>query len=281
MPSTHVSPSAITSNPLFNCPHALNTHFTKCHHLKPPFQLPPCPQYTFHPVPSPQTPFSTAPMPSIHISPSAITSNPLFNCPHALNTHFTQCHHLKPPFQLPPCPQHTFHPVPSPQTPFSTAPMPSIHISPSATTSNPLFNCPPCPQNTFHPVPPPPCPFSTAPMPSKHISPSATISNPLFNCPYSRKTHFTQCHHLRWAVKSRLYTWHQLSVANTVTNSLTTHGSRKCAIRCRPVVTTEQMENTHDPKRRPSQNDMRLALPSHAFQLSARTSYLPGKHSHF
>ena len=62
---------------------------------------------------APQTPFSTAPMPSKHISPNANTSNPLFNCPHALKTHFTQCQHLEPPFQLPPCPQNIFHPVPT------------------------------------------------------------------------------------------------------------------------------------------------------------------------
>ena len=187
MPSKHSSHSANTSNPLFNCPHALKTHFTQCQHLQPPFQLPSCPQNIFHPVPTPQTPFSTAPMPSKHISPSANTSNPRFNCPHALKTHFTQCQHLKPPFQLPPCPQNTFHPVPTPQTPFSTAPMPSKHISPtSANTSNPLFNCPhalkihftqcqhlkppfqlpPCPQNTFHPVPTPQTSFSTCCMPT-------------------------------------------------------------------------------------------------------------------
>ena len=172
---------------------SLKTHFTQCQHLKPPFHLPPCPENTFHQVPTPQTPFSPAPMPSKHISPSANTSNPLFNCPHALKTHFTQCQHLKPPFHLPPCPQNTFHPVPTRETPFSTAPMPSKHISPSANTSNPLFNCPhalkthftrrqhlkpplqlpPCAQNTLHPVPTPQTPFSTAPMPSKHISPSA------------------------------------------------------------------------------------------------------------
>ena len=201
-----------TSN-LFTCPHALKTHFTQCQHLKPPFQLPPCPQNTFHPVPTRETPFSTAPMLSTHISPSANTSSPLFNCPHALKTHFTQCQHLKhplqltpcpqnalhpvptpkAPLQLPPCPENTFHPGPTPQTPFPTAPMPSKHISPSANTSNPLFICPhaskthfaqcqhvkpplqlpPCPQNTFHPVPTPQTSFSTAPMPSKHISPSA------------------------------------------------------------------------------------------------------------
>ena len=185
MPSKHISPSANTSNPLFTCPHALKTHFTQCQHVKPPFQVPPCPQDTFHPVPTPQTPFSPAPMPSKHISAGANTSNPLCNCPHALKTHYTQCQHLKPPFQLPPCPQNTFHPVPTPQTPFSTAPMPSKHISPSANTSNPLFNCPhalkthfthcqhlkpplqlpPCPQNTFHSVPTPQTPFSPAPMP--------------------------------------------------------------------------------------------------------------------
>ena len=145
VPSKHISPSNNTSNPLFNCPHALKTHFTqcqhlkplfncphalkthctKCQHLKPPFQLPSCPQNIFHPpLPTRQTPFSTAPMPSKHISHGANTSNPLFNCPHALKTHFThQCQHLQPPFQLPPCPQNIFHPMPTPQTPFSTAPM--------------------------------------------------------------------------------------------------------------------------------------------------------------
>ena len=132
MPSDHISPSANTSNPLHNSPHAHKTDFTQCQHLKPPSQLPPCPpthfthcqhlkphlqlsaspQNTFHPVPTPQTPFSTTPLPSKHISPSATISNPVFNCPHALKTHFTQCQHLKPPFQLPPCPQNTFHPLP-------------------------------------------------------------------------------------------------------------------------------------------------------------------------
>ena len=148
-------------------------------------------------MPTPQTPFSTHPMPSKHISPSANTSNPLFNLLHALKTHFTQCQHLTPPFQLPPCPQNIFHPVPTPQTPFSTAPMPSKHISHSANTSNPLFNCPPCLQNTFHPVPTPRTPFSTPPMPSKHISSNANTSHPLFNCPHALKTYFTQSQHLK------------------------------------------------------------------------------------
>ena len=180
MPSTHIPPNANTSNPLFNSPHALKTHFTPCQHLKPPFQLTPCPENTFHPVPK-ETPFSTA-----------------F---HALRTHFTQCQHLKPPFQLPSCPQNTFHPMPTPQTPFPTASMPSKHISPNANTSNPLFNSPhalkthftqcqhlqppfqlpPCPQNTFHPVPTPQTPFSTPPMPLTHISHSANTSSSLFN----------------------------------------------------------------------------------------------------
>ena len=142
MASKHISPNANTSNPLFKFPNALKTHFTQCQHLTRPFQLPPCHQNIFHPMQTPQTPFSTPLMPSKHISPSANTSNPLFNCPHALKTYFTQCQHLKPPFQLPPCPQNIFHPVPTPQTPFSTAPMPSKHISPNANTSNPLFNCP-------------------------------------------------------------------------------------------------------------------------------------------
>ena len=140
LPSKHISHSANTSNPLFNCPHALKTHFTQCQHLKPPFQLPPCPENTFHTVPTPQTPFSTHPMPSKHISPSANTSHTLSNCPHALRTHLTQCQHLIPLFQLPPCRQNTFYLVPTPQTPFSTAPMPWRHISPSANTSNPRFN---------------------------------------------------------------------------------------------------------------------------------------------
>ena len=138
----HISPSANTSNPLFNCTHTMKTHFTPCQHLKPPFQLPPCPQNIIHPVTTPHTPLSIAPMPSTHISPNANTSNPLFNCHHALKTYFTQCQHLKPPFRLPPCPQNTFHPVTTPQTLFSTAPMPSKHISHSANTSKPLFNCP-------------------------------------------------------------------------------------------------------------------------------------------
>ena len=185
MPTKHISHSANISNPRFDCPHALKTHFTQCQHLKPPIHLPPCPQNTFHLVATPQTPFSTAPMPSKHMSHSANTSNPLFNCPHALKSHFTQWQHLKPPFQLPPCPQNRFHTVPTPQTPFSTAPMPSKHISPNANTPNPRFHCPhalkthftqcqhikppfqlpPCPQNKFHPVPTPQAPFSTAPMP--------------------------------------------------------------------------------------------------------------------
>ena len=193
MLSTHISPSANTSNPVFTCPDALKTHFTRRQHVKPPLQLPPCPQNIFHPVPTPQTPFATAPMLSTHISPSANTSNLLFNCPHAPETHFTQCQHLKPPFHLPPCRKNTFHPAPTRQTPFSPAPMPSKHISPSANTSSPLCNyphalkthftlcqhlkppsqLPPCPENTFQPVPTPQTPFSSAPMPVKHISPSA------------------------------------------------------------------------------------------------------------
>ena len=206
MPSKHISPSANTSNPLFNCPHALKTHFTQCQHrqtpfcncphalkthftqcqhLKRPFHLPPCRQNTFHPAPTRETHFATAPMRAKHISTSDNTSNPLFNCSHALKTHFTRRQHVKPPLQLPPCPQNTFHPVPTRETPSATARMPSKHISPSANTSNPLFICPhagkthltqhqhvkpplqlpPCPQNTFHPVPTPQTPFSPAPMP--------------------------------------------------------------------------------------------------------------------
>ena len=138
---TH-SPSANTLNPLFNSPHALKTYFTQCQHLKPPVQLPPWPHNTPQPMLGPLTPFSTAHMPSKHFSHRANTSNPLFNCPHALKTHFTRCRHLKSPFQLPPCPENVSHPVPTPQTPFPTAPMPPKHISPSANTSNPLFNSP-------------------------------------------------------------------------------------------------------------------------------------------
>ena len=177
MPSKHISHNANTSNALYNCSHALKTHFTRqCQHLEPPFQLPPCPQNIFHTVPTPQTPLSTAPMPSKHIPPSANTSNPLFNYPHALKTCFTQCENLKPPFQLPPCPQNIFHPVQTPRTPSLTPPMPSKHISFSANTSNPLFiyrhalktyrtQCQhlkrplqllPCPENTFHPPVPTP-----------------------------------------------------------------------------------------------------------------------------
>ena len=217
MPSKHFSHRANTLNPLFNCPHALKTHFTRCRHLKSPFQLPPCPQNIFHIVPTPQTPFSTAPIPFKHASPRANTSNPLFNSPHALKTYFTQCQHLKPPFQLPPCPGNIFHKVPAPQTPFSTSPMPPRNISHSANTPNPLFNCPhalkthftqcqhlkpplqlpSCPQNIFHTVPAPQTPFSTPPMPSKHILPSANTSNPLPNCPHALKTYFTQCQHVK------------------------------------------------------------------------------------
>ena len=239
MPSKHISHSANTSNPLFNCPHALKTHFThQCQHLKPPFQLTQCPQNTFHTVPTPPIPFSTHPVPSKHISPNANASNPLFNCPHALKTRFTHCQHLKPPFQLPPCPQNTFHTMPTPQTPVSTAPMPSKHISPNANTSNPLFNSPhalqthftqckhlkppfqlpPCPQNTFHPVPTPQTPFSTAPMTSKHISPNANTSNPLFNFPHAFKTYFGQCQHLKPPFKLPRYpqnTFHTMPTPQT------------------------------------------------------------------
>ena len=196
MPSKNISPSANSSNTLCNCPHALKIHFTQCQHLKPPFQLHPCPQTTFHPVATPQNSFSTAPMAAKHMSPSANILNALFKSQHALKTHFGQYQHLKPPLQLPPCPQTTFHPVPTCQTPFTTAPMPSKHISASANTSNPPLQLPPCLQNTFHPVPTPRTPFATAPMPSKHISPSANMSNPLCNCPHALKAHFTQCQHL-------------------------------------------------------------------------------------
>ena len=212
-----MSPSANTSNPLFHCPHALKTHFTKWEHLKLPFQLPPCPQNIFHTVPTPQTPLLNAPMPSQHISPSANTSNPLSNCSHALKKYFTQCQHLKPPFQLPRCPETMFHTVPTPQAPSSIALMPSKHISPNANTSHPLFNyphalkthftqcqhlklpfqLPPCPLNIFHTVPTPQTPFSIAPMPSKHIAPSANTSSPLFKCLHALETHFTQCQHLK------------------------------------------------------------------------------------
>ena len=161
MPSKQISPSANTSNPLFNCPHALKRHFTQCQHINPPFQLPQCPQNIFHTVQTPQPPFSTAPMPSKQISPSANTPNPLFNCPHALKTHYTQCQHLNPPFQLPPGPPNTFHPVPTPQTLSSTAPKPSKHISANANTSNYLFNCPHALKNIFHPMPTPQTLFSS------------------------------------------------------------------------------------------------------------------------
>ena len=217
MPAKHISPSANTCNPLCICSHARKTHLTQCQHLEPHFQLLPCPENTFHPVPTPETPFATAPVPAKHILPSANTSNPLFNCPHALKTHFNQCQHLKPPLLLPPCPQNTFYPVPTPPTPFSTAPVPSNHISPSANTSNPLFNCPhafkthltqcqylkppfqlpSCPQNTFHPVPTSQTCFSTPRMPSKHISPSANTSSQLCNCPHALGTHFTQYQYLK------------------------------------------------------------------------------------
>ena len=55
MPSKHISSGANTSNPLFNSPHALKTHFTRCQHLKPRLQVPPCPQNTVHPVPTPSS----------------------------------------------------------------------------------------------------------------------------------------------------------------------------------------------------------------------------------
>ena len=141
MPAKHISPSANTSNPVCNSPHALKTYLIQCQHLKPPFPLIPCPQNTFHTIPTPPTPFSTAFMPSKHISPNANTSDPLFNCPHAMKTHFTQCQHLRAPFQLPPSPQNIFHPLLTPETTFSTAPIPSKHISHHANTSNPLSNC--------------------------------------------------------------------------------------------------------------------------------------------
>ena len=101
---------------------ALNTYFTE--------------------VLSPQKPFSTAPMPSKHILPTAINSKPLFNCPAAFKTRFTDSYHLKPPFQLPRYSQKTVYPLPPPPKAFSNAPMPSKHISGTATTSNHLFKCP-------------------------------------------------------------------------------------------------------------------------------------------
>ena len=133
MPEKHISHSANTSNPLFNRPHAL--------------------KHTFHPLPTPQTPFSTAPMPSNthftqcqpqcqhlkppfqpppwgHISHSANTSNPLFNCPHALK-----------------------HTCANTSNPLFNRPHGGTHISPTANTSNPLFNCPHALKNTFHPLP--------------------------------------------------------------------------------------------------------------------------------
>ena len=161
MPSKHISSNANTSNPLFNCPHAIKTHFIQCQHLKPPLQLLPCRRNIFHPVPTPHTPFSTAPVPSKHISPSANTSHALFNCPAALKTYFTQCQHLKPPFHLPPCPQNTFRTVPTPQTPFSSAPMPEKTHFTQCQHLKPPHQPPPCPQNIFHTVPTPQAPFST------------------------------------------------------------------------------------------------------------------------
>ena len=134
-----ISPIVTTSIRLSNCPYALKTHFTYCHHLQPPFQVPPCTQKTFHQVPPAQTPLTTAPMPSKQSSSSAITSKPILNCLHALQTRFTHCHQLHTPCRLPPCPPNTFQRLPPLPTPFSTAPMPSEHISPGATTSNPLF----------------------------------------------------------------------------------------------------------------------------------------------
>ena len=218
MQSKHISHRANTSNPLFNSPHALRTSFTRCQHVKPPFQLPPCPQNTFHPVPTHQTPFPTAPIPPKHISQSASTSNPLFNCPHALKkhlshsantsnplfnsphalrTHFTQCQHHEPPFHLPPCPENIFHKVPTPQTPFPTAAMPSKHISPDASSSNPLFNCPDALKTYFTQGKNLKPPIQLTRCPQKHISTSANTSHPLFNCPHALKTHFNQCHHLK------------------------------------------------------------------------------------
>ena len=170
MPWKHISHSANTSHPLFNSPHALKSYFTQWQHLKPPFQLPSCPQNTFHPMPTPQTPFSAAPMPSENISPSANTSDPLFNSRHALKTYFTQCQHLKPHFQLPPCSQNMIHPC--------------QHLKPRS-------QLPQCPENIFHPMRTPEIPFSTAPMPSNHISPNANTSDPLFNCCHALESHLT------------------------------------------------------------------------------------------
>ena len=237
MPAKHISPGANTSNPLCNCAHALTNIYSQCKHLEPPFELPPCPQNTFHLAPTPENPFATAAIPSKHISPSANTSNPHFTCPHALKTYFTQCQHLKPPLQLPPCPQNTFHLVKTPKIPSSTAPMLAKHISPSANTLNPLFNCPhalktyftqcqhlkplfncpharkthftrrqhlkppfqlpACPKIRFHPVPTPHTPFATASMPSKNISTSANTPNTLCNCTHALQTHFIQCKHIK------------------------------------------------------------------------------------
>ena len=174
------------------------------------------PENIFHPVPTPQTPFSTPPMSSKHISPSANTSNPLFNSPHSLKTYCTQCQHLKPDFQLRPCPQKKFLPVLAPQTTFAGAPMPSKHTSPTSNARS-HFSTTPCPHNIFHPVPTRQTTLSGAPMPSQHISPGANTSQPLFNCPHTLKTqltsantsnplfnfphalktHFTQCQHLK------------------------------------------------------------------------------------
>ena len=183
MPSKHGSPSGITLNALFNYPHALKPHFTRCHHLKPPFQLLPCPQNIFHLLPPPGTPFSTTSMPSKHLSRSATSLKPLFNCRHAVKIRCTQCQHLKLHFQLPPCPQNTFHPVPSPQRPFSTPRMLAKHILPSASTSNSLFTLPHALKPHFTHCHHLETPFSTAPMLRKHISPIAITSIPLFHLP--------------------------------------------------------------------------------------------------
>ena len=145
----------------------------------------------------------------------------VFNSAHALETHFAQCQHFKPPFQLPPCPQNTFQPVPTPELPISTAAMLSKQISHSSNTSNLLFNCPndstdapkthftqrkhlkppfempPFPQSAFHTVRTPDTPFPTASMPSKHIPSSANTSNPLSDCLHDQETYFKQCEHFK------------------------------------------------------------------------------------
>ena len=155
MLAKHFSPIATTSNRRFKCPNALKTHYTYCHHLQPPYPMPPCPPSTFHLVPPPQNPFSTARLLAKHISPSAITSNPVCNCPHAVKIRFTRCHHLKPGFQLALCLRNTFrlghhldHPFQLPACLQNTSYPVSAHLKNH-------FQPPPYPANSFHPLQPP------------------------------------------------------------------------------------------------------------------------------